>query len=194
MTNTRPLGEDEMTGTADYGAVRTGRATVYRGITMRSRLEAGFAQWLDNHDWRWTYDPRTYASPLGQYLPDFEVWSDRDPEHIFIEVRPADINVIEIATTLKRMHIIRASVPDAPLFLKGGEWWSNSRRYSWSDLALCYDDDDGDTLCGPCRAAVAEALEGWPLPVPTGRATLGSRAYGVPPNDGRADTTSQEEQ
>lgn len=54
------------------GALRA-RATTYNGIEMRSRLEAGFAAWLDSKGCDWTYEPRCYASPAGQYLPDFEV-------------------------------------------------------------------------------------------------------------------------
>jgi hypothetical protein len=32
------------------------RPTTYKGVEMRSRLEAGFAMWLDERDLSWTYD------------------------------------------------------------------------------------------------------------------------------------------
>lgn len=48
-----------------------GRPTVYNGIQMRSRLEATYAEWLDTNGIVWHYEPRAYASQLGQYLPDF---------------------------------------------------------------------------------------------------------------------------
>lgn len=47
------------------------RPTVYKGIQMRSRLEAGFAAWLDSEGLAWTYEPFAVADGSGQYLPDF---------------------------------------------------------------------------------------------------------------------------
>lgn len=80
------------------------RPTVYRGIRMRSRLEADFARWLDTEsDWvdeefgdRWAYEPMCFAGRGGQYLPDFSVTSaevDRDGKPApgattYIEVKP----------------------------------------------------------------------------------------------------------
>ena len=87
------------------------RQTIYAGITMRSRLEASFAQFLDARERDWTYEPKCYASPSGQYLPDFEVHMHGEPV-LFVDVKPADTDPAE---TLARMHIIRASVPGASL-------------------------------------------------------------------------------
>lgn len=52
---------------------RKARPTKYRGIQMRSRLEASIAQWLDAEGVDWTYEPEAFASEEGQYLPDFEL-------------------------------------------------------------------------------------------------------------------------
>ena len=49
------------------------RPTVYKGIQMRSRLEAGFAAWLDGRFIKWHYEPCAFADERGQYLPDFEL-------------------------------------------------------------------------------------------------------------------------
>jgi hypothetical protein len=49
------------------------RATTYRGTVMRSRLEASYAQWLDEHEATWAYEPTCYAGPTGQWLPDFVI-------------------------------------------------------------------------------------------------------------------------
>src|SRR3712207_2492916 len=52
------------------------RRTMYRGIPMKSRLEARAAQWLDSAPGvRWQYEPVAYADQTGQYLPDFEAIS-----------------------------------------------------------------------------------------------------------------------
>lgn len=50
-----------------------GRPTVYRGILMRSRLEARVAALLDHLSIAWSYEPRAYKTLSGEYLPDFEV-------------------------------------------------------------------------------------------------------------------------
>lgn len=46
------------------------RPTTYKGVQMRSRLEAGFARWLDHMKTPWTYEPRAFTAIDGwQYLP-----------------------------------------------------------------------------------------------------------------------------
>lgn len=79
-------------------AVIAARPTTYRGIRMRSRLEAGFAQWLDQLGCTWEYEPECFADETGQYLPDFLV---RDVQllapvlryDLYVEVKPtADVH------------------------------------------------------------------------------------------------------
>lgn len=91
------------------------RPTVYKGIQMRSRLEAAFAAWLDKFDMTWRYEPQAFASEDGQYLPDFELLDIEflgAPERVFVEVKPAqpDPGVI-----LVQRSIIRDSDPEAQL-------------------------------------------------------------------------------
>ena len=89
------------------------RPTTYKGIRMRSRLEAGYAMWLDTIHAQWEYEPECYATEAGQYLPDFRIDNIRDtlgPERfpVFVEVKPAgwggDLDLLA-----RRMSII----PDA---------------------------------------------------------------------------------
>lgn len=89
------------------------RPTIYRGIPMRSRLEARVAAALDDRGLEWRYEPRAYAGQAGQYLPDFEVLGQEHPT--FIEVKPPIMDRIEDA--LERMPIILESIPDAKLIL-----------------------------------------------------------------------------
>jgi hypothetical protein len=69
------------------------RPTVYNGIKMRSRLEAGFAAWLDQNQFDWEYEPCAFASEDGQYLPDFRLnnvfatWSPK-PVTFYVEIKP----------------------------------------------------------------------------------------------------------
>jgi hypothetical protein len=46
--------------------------TTYKGIAMRSRLEADWAATLDEHGIEWLYEPQLVKLPSGRrYLPDF---------------------------------------------------------------------------------------------------------------------------
>lgn len=49
------------------------RPTIYRGVQMRSRLEATVAEWLDAQSLVWKYEGPAYGSEDGQYLPDFQI-------------------------------------------------------------------------------------------------------------------------
>ena len=87
------------------------RPTTYRGIRMRSRLEARYAACLDKLGVSWEYEPRAFASENGQYLPDFFAAGS------YIEVKGARFTWAEIGDILARMEIIFASDPDADLWL-----------------------------------------------------------------------------
>lgn len=99
------------------------RPTIYKGIEMRSRLEAGYAQWLDEVGFEWTYEPKAFASDDGQYLPDFAIenvrcsWLD-GPRRVYVEVKPdaffgqfADAD--EATDFYNRLAIILESEPEA---------------------------------------------------------------------------------
>lgn len=47
------------------------RPTLYRGIQMRSRIEARWAVVFDYLKFEWEYEPEHYELPIGNYLPDF---------------------------------------------------------------------------------------------------------------------------
>lgn len=74
------------------------RPTVYNGIKMRSRLEAGFAAWLDAEHFEWEYEPCAFATEDGQYLPDFRLrevsvtWVDA-PQIVYVEVKPESFDL-----------------------------------------------------------------------------------------------------
>lgn len=76
----------------------TPRPTTYRGIQMRSRLEAGFAAWLDEWNFEWSYEPQAFASERGQYLPDFRIDVQVFPwkkTYAYVEVKPATFRIDE---------------------------------------------------------------------------------------------------
>lgn len=114
------------------------RPTIYKGIQMRSRLEAGFAAWLDGRHIKWQYEPCAFADEKGQYLPDFELLEfditslKGDMGRVFIEVKP-DGFMDESSANYERdkkiidrqADILHASDPQALFFLAkpSGVWW-----------------------------------------------------------------------
>lgn len=95
------------------------RPTTYRGIPMRSRLEASVAAELDQlvdllapsgEVGSWAYEERAFASQDGQYLPDFRFAMPTISAPWFIEAKPTLEAVLAV---LGRMQIIWDSEPTA---------------------------------------------------------------------------------
>jgi hypothetical protein len=111
--------------------------TEYRGVLMRSRLEADFARHLDAQQIAWRYEPAIFGPPGAGYLPDFQLLRDDGPH--FLEVKPT---LREVPEAKRRMAVILATHPDAVLIIAcaeesryfasvaGGEWISWVERWS----------------------------------------------------------------
>lgn len=95
-----------------HGMARRSRPTVYKGVRMRSRLEASFAQFLDDSGVSWAYEPECFADESGQYLPDFKV--QLRERTLYVELKPNAVFVDRDAE-LKRMHPILSTDPAARL-------------------------------------------------------------------------------
>jgi hypothetical protein len=99
------------------------RPTIYRGVRMRSRLEAKVAAWLDAQRLRWEYEPDCYGDQDGQYLPDFRlsvVYALGRRRRLYVEVKPAqqgpgEGRPVEVWAELAAMRPIWGSEPDAML-------------------------------------------------------------------------------
>ena len=65
------------------------RPTTYKGVKMRSRLEAAWAEQFDAVHWTWQYEPHCFATSEGQYLPDFHLSIPLLSDNIYVEVKPA---------------------------------------------------------------------------------------------------------
>jgi len=89
------------------------RPTTYKGIKMRSRLEAGYAAYLDHSRVAWEYEPECFGDELGQYLPDFRVKTPTDT--FYIEIKP---NREQAERAGDRMRIIHSSEPGAHLVIR----------------------------------------------------------------------------
>lgn len=95
------------------------RPTTYKGIPMRSRLEATVAAEFDRDGIEWTYEPRAFANEYGQYLPDFvlEPVAERR-SRVYLEVKPT----MELAYfVMPRMQVIWDTDPDAMLVIVVGQ-------------------------------------------------------------------------
>jgi hypothetical protein len=114
-----------VTGT---GTVIKARPTLYKGVRMRSRLEADYAAALDRAGRRWKYEPTCFAGENAQWLPDFRAAFGDTGTDVYVEVKPAGIMrdldaqgppaferyADEILT---RMSVAWLSEPDALLML-----------------------------------------------------------------------------
>ena len=121
------------------GALLKPRPTTYRGIQMRSRMEAHFAADLDAAGLDWEYEPRAYGGPKGQWLPDFVVHRKGMPD-TFIEVKPTEQHAID---AVDRVCVIFDSEPGSPavIFWPGEpeEGWVGGSRRRWRSVWLTKD-------------------------------------------------------
>ena len=100
------------------------RPTLYKGIRMRSRLEADYAAYLEREGHDWHYESECFASAAGQWLPDFLV-KHKSGDETFLELKPAgrlddDYMALDgesIDGHLTRMTIAWESKPAASLVL-----------------------------------------------------------------------------
>ena len=94
------------------------RPTTYKGVRMRSRLEAGFAQWCDEIGLPWEYEPECFATEEGQYLPDFllpavwVLWEDIRLD-LYVEVKPGHLGAEHEALFDRWSRIIKATKPES---------------------------------------------------------------------------------
>lgn len=114
------------------------RPTTYKGIRMRSRLEARYAAVLDAHTLDWIYEPRAYANELGQYLPDFLLPASDVHKAMFIEVRPTlelgllALSQMPVIWDSDPTCILMVAIPDIPLAYMA--WGDGSR--TWKLLSV----------------------------------------------------------
>jgi hypothetical protein len=60
-----------MDGGGMMGGKKWSIPTEYKGIQMRSKLEAKWAKWFDDNGIRWIYEPEGFQKDGIKYLPDF---------------------------------------------------------------------------------------------------------------------------
>lgn len=135
--------EVESVGTAARGGLLVtyarGRQTIYKGITMRSRLEASFAAWLDGQEWSWVYEPQCFADSTGQYLPDFAM--NEGSKAYYFEIKPP---TADTSAALLKMHVIRSSEPTAALTVVVPTGTYPNQK--WATAGSC----DPDHPCAHC--------------------------------------------
>jgi len=99
------------------------RPTLYKGIQMRSRLEADYASALDRAGFTWEYEPVCFGSPDGQWLPDFKL--SYPERNTYVEVKPLSLltsgehwqRISNVDAVLQKMTAAWLSEPDAWLQL-----------------------------------------------------------------------------
>lgn len=73
--------------------------TTYRGVLMRSRLEAKWAAFYDLVQWRWAYEP----IDLNGYIPDFVLEFHRP---MLVDIKPS----LELTALAERAHALAATI------------------------------------------------------------------------------------
>lgn len=103
--------------------------TEYRGIQMRSKLEADFAGHLDRLGVDWKYEPEIFGPRGAGYLPDFLLGSGN--ERTYVELKPT----VEQAEAAKaRIAVIWETHPDAVLLIvsaEGNRFYAALRGQPW---------------------------------------------------------------
>jgi len=119
------------------------RTTMYKGIKMRSRLEADFAAFLDRAGAEWEYEPVCFAGPEGQWLPDFRAMVPDGPWTYF-EVKPESLPDDQIDTVLERMTVVWLT--EAAAILQLVIWPYGDQLNSYSIMGFPHEDADDDDL------------------------------------------------
>lgn len=116
------------------------RPTLYKGIRMRSRLEANFAEFLDGRGDEWAYEPECFAGDGGQWLPDFGLMPARGKHALYVEVKPAgflqawgDECHARVTAIMRQMEIARQTDPKCNLWL----WFWSYSEDEHSTLMAC---------------------------------------------------------
>jgi hypothetical protein len=112
-------------------AIIKARPTLYKGIRMRSRLEAAWAEYADGLGWKWAYEPECFASDGGQYLPDFrlDILDSISGRPIYVEVKPAAVLDTKDKVQLERLRMSvvwdsdRSAVLQMWLWLNEADHW-----------------------------------------------------------------------
>ncbi len=166
------------------------RQTTYKGMKMRSRLEAAAAALFDRYGLNWEYEPMCFASLAGQYLPDFRVTGlvdccDDDRCHteapsMYVEVKPYNLVTEEV---LHRSEIIWESEPGARLMVMDPHqgcvsvapfhMGSTDPDHPWECATLQAEchliwPDNGAPVGGPCCGALHLGHDPTALHVPLG--------------------------
>ena len=88
------------------------RVVISAGIVSCALAMPAGAQLLDQNVLEWVYEPVTFASRSGQYLPDFVV-TDAVGGVVYVEVKPTAAQAL--AAIHDRMPVIWSSEPSAAM-------------------------------------------------------------------------------
>lgn len=174
------------------------RRSVYRGIRMRSRLEANFARWLDQMGFTWAYEPQAFYGLGGNYLPDFgmKLWilGEARPRRAYVETKPTEWpfyydakndvvdygRLAECDELYNRMAVVWESEPNALLL-------HESPAEEWTPMTVGVLERDRTGRLWPSSNWTWARRTDWPTgqpPVLARLAELGDRASALPRSAG----------
>lgn len=92
------------------------KRTTYAEQEFRSRLEARWAIAFDYLGIVWEYEPRTFRTPRGGYLPDFKIWVPKEKFPSWIEVKGPE----PVEIDYERAQYVYYETGEKMRFLVGG--------------------------------------------------------------------------
>lgn len=66
-----------------FGKITHGKGDYYKNIWMRSGYEIKYAQYLDQNNWKWLYESKTFDLGNATYTPDFYLVDD----DVYVEIK-----------------------------------------------------------------------------------------------------------
>lgn len=163
-----------MSANSWYKGKSAGRETIHNGVKIRYASEAGYARLLDEGGVAWEYEPRSYSSAAGHYLPDFYL-----PEsNTFVEIKPSTLPEGDLRGAEERMRVIWSSNPTASLTIvlayfdeqqhEYTEYWSYSKQVPYVPGQLVgsrhllegtHGDLTSEVVCPVCKICMAHLMK-----------------------------------
>lgn len=108
--------------------------STYRGVLFRSRLEARWAALFDSYAIKWAYESEGFATPSGNYLPDFFL-----PDfNYYVEVKPGPLMHDEIAIcSVSEQTGAKFLILDSPIVQCRAYVFVEYAGMYWNDMCWC---------------------------------------------------------
>ena len=145
--------------TGNLSPERRGIPTMYRGVKMRSRLEARWAAMFDEIGWPWAYEPIDLDGYIPDYLVSFEAGKLLTEVKGAVEDFAIAESKIECSGWTDEALVVGATI-DGPVIGRILEWDGADPRWGEAQIFFCISCGMVSVLCVDgswrCRACGAD--------------------------------------